>query len=266
MHQAAASMHTRAAAGRVSSCNFHSLYFCSARRRSGLSQLVFLLVVTMVALRAEACPTGYTEWGNNHHCGKQIYIASIRSSGVCFVHHHHVAVDLAALLDWGLPQCHTVPLPRMHAHPRTPTHTHAHPRTSTDVRRSVCAIGYGSYMKNASTSDGSLSNVPPTCHVLPKSGPNDSCQCVACPHGYGSRGGAINRAECIPLLHFYLRLVLTTTEATPACNPAVSAAVTQALADALRKNHDILPGDSSADFLGCCSDSQVCCHEAGACV
>jgi hypothetical protein len=144
--------------------------------------------------------------------------------------------------------------------------THAHPRTPTDVRRSVCAIGYGSYMKNASTSDGSLSNVPPTCHVLPKSGPNDSCHCVACPHGYGSRGGAINRAECIPLLHFYVRLVLTTTEATPACNPAVSVAVTQALADALSKNHDILPGDSSADFLGCCSDSQVCWHEAGACV
>ena len=140
------------------------------------------------------------------------------------------------------------------------THTHAHPRTPTGVHRSVCAIGYGSYMKNASTSDGSLSSVPPTCHVLPKSGPDDSCQCVACPHGYGSRGGVINRAECIPQLHFYLRLALTTTEATPACNPAVSAAVTQALADALSKNHDILLGDSSADFLGCCSDSQVCWH------
>ncbi len=255
-------MHTGADAGRASFTVSHYVNFCSMRRRSGLSQLVFLLVVTMVALapalRAEACPTGYTEWDINNHCGEQTCIASIRYSGVCFVHHHHVAVDLAAL-DWGLPQCHTVPIPSLHA--RTPTITHAHPRTPTDVYRSVCAIGYGSYMKNASTSDGSLSSVPPTCHVLPKSGPDDSCQCVACPHGYGSRGGAINRAECIPQLHFYLRLALTTTEATPACNPAVSAAVTQALADALRKHHDILPGDSSADFLGCCSDSQVCCWQ-----
>jgi hypothetical protein len=124
-------------------------------------------------------------------------------------------------------------------------------------------------MKNASISyDGSLSNVPPTCHVLPTSqSPDDSCHCVACPHGYGSRGGVINMAECIPQLHFYLRLALTTTEATPACNPAVSAAVTQALADALRKNNDILPGDSSAEFLGCCSDSQVCCwHVASQCL
>jgi hypothetical protein len=258
-------MHTGKAACRAPSRVSHIFDLCSMRRGSGLSQLVFLLVVTTMvalapALRAEACPTGYTEWDNNNNqCGKQTCIAWIISySGICFVHHHHVAVDLAAL-DWGLPQSHTVPIPSSHA--RTPMITDAHPRTPTGVHRSVCAIGYGSYMKNASTSDGSLSSVPPTCHVLPKSGPDDSCHCVACPHGYGSRGGAINRAECIPQLHFYLRLTLATTEATPACNPAVSAAVTQALADALRKHHDILPGDSSADFLGCCSDSQVCCWQ-----
>ena len=156
----------QAAAGRASSRVSHIVYKCSMMRGSGLSQLVFLLVVTMVALapalRAEACPTGYTEWDNNNHCGKQTCIASIRYSGVCFLHHHHVAVNLAAL-DWGLPQRHTVPIPSSHT--RTPTITHAHPRTPTDVHLSVCAIGYGSYMKNASTSDGSLSNVPPTCHV-----------------------------------------------------------------------------------------------------
>ena len=108
-------------------------HFCSMRRRSGLSQLVFLLVVTTMvalapALRAEACPTGYTEWDNNNNqCGKQICIASsISYSGICFVHHHHVPVDLGAL-DWGLPQCHTVPIPSSHA--RTRTHTHAPPLT-----------------------------------------------------------------------------------------------------------------------------------------
>jgi hypothetical protein len=67
VHQAAASMYTGAAAGRVTWGFLHSFDVCSMRRRSsprGPSQLVFLLVVTLVALcvpwltKSEPLPSG----------------------------------------------------------------------------------------------------------------------------------------------------------------------------------------------------------------